>query len=94
MMRLVALLLCVFAFACLAMAMARHQDTVFGGPLSVTRTRGLRVAGWGALLGALWLLVADQGWALGLVYYSGCTSVAAGIVYGALVGWERRLAAR
>lgn len=93
-MRVVALPLCVFAFACLAMAMTRHQETVFGRPLPVAGSRGFRVTGWCALLVALWLVVADQGWALGLVCYSGSTSVAAGMVYGALVVWDRRRPAR
>lgn len=93
-MRLVALLLCVFAFACLAMAMARHQQTVFGRTLPGAGTRCFRGAGWVALLIALWLAVADRGWALGLVGYGGSTSVAAGIVYGALIVRERWLAGR
>jgi len=93
-MRVVALLLCVGALGCLAMAMARHQQTVFGRAFSIVASRRLRGAGWSGLLIALWLSVADQGWALGLVAYSGITSVAAGIVYGALVVCERRLARR
>ena len=93
-MRLVALLLCVFAFACLAMATGRQQEAVFGRTLAVAASRGFRCAGWGALLVALRLTVTDQGWALGLVGYSGSTSVAAGIVYGALVARERWLAGR
>lgn len=88
-MRLLALVLCVFAFACLAMAMSRHQETVFGGALSVAKSRCLRGAGWFALAIALALVVAGQGWALGLVAFSGSVSVAAGIVFVALVAWER-----
>lgn len=88
-MRLFALLLCVFAFASLAMAMARHQEAVFGRTLPAAGSRCFRGAGWSGLLIALWLIVADQGWALGLVDYSGSTSVAAGVVYGALIVRER-----
>ncbi|HEY1607858.1 MAG TPA: DUF3325 domain-containing protein [Paraburkholderia sp.] len=88
-MRLLALLLCVGAFACLAMAMERHQATVLGRALPVAASRCVRAAGWGALGIALALVVADQGWALGLVAFSGVTSIAAGIVYGALLAWER-----
>jgi hypothetical protein len=94
MMRIAALLLCVFAFAALATAMERHQQALFGRPLPAAGSRGFRVVGWGALLGALWLLVADEGWALGLVDYSGSTSVAAGVVYGALIVRERWFARR
>jgi hypothetical protein len=94
MTRLFALLLCVFAFASLALAMVRHQEAIFGQALPVAGSHGLRAAGWAALLVALWLIVADQGWALGLVDYSGSTSVAAGIVYGALIVRERWIADR
>jgi hypothetical protein len=93
-MRLAALLLCVFAFACLALAMERHQHTVFGQALPRTQSRSLRATGWWALLAALSAGVGADGWALGLVYYSGCASVAAGVVYGALIAFDARLKAR
>jgi len=88
------LLLCVFAFACLAMAMDRHQETVFGKALSGAASRGFRSGGWCGLVVALWLIVAARGWAMGLVCYSGMTSLAAGVVYCAVVSYERRLAGR
>ncbi|WP_233865870.1 DUF3325 domain-containing protein [Paraburkholderia adhaesiva] len=88
-MRLLALLLCVGAFACLAMAMARHQEALLGRALPVVHSRCLRGAGWCSLGIALVLVVAGQGWALGLVAFSGSTSVAAGTVYGALIAWGR-----
>jgi hypothetical protein len=94
MTRLLVLLLCVGAFACLAIAMARHQETLLGRALPVSQSRCLRGAGWCALGIALALSVAGQGWGLGLVAFSGTTSVAAGIVYGALIVWERGAAAR
>jgi len=93
-MRQGALLLCVFGFACLASAMERHQPALFGATLRRAASRGLRVAGWSALLIALALMVAAEGWALGLVDYAGSTSVAAGVVYGALIVRERWLARR
>ena len=83
------LLLCVLAFACLALAMARHQAAVFGRDLSGAASRSLRSIGWGGLAAALWLTIAARGWSLGLVYYSGCTSLAAGIVFCALIAHER-----
>jgi hypothetical protein len=89
---LACLLLCVPAFACLALAMARHQDAVFGKSLSRGASRTLRGIGWAGLLAALWPAVAARGWGLGLVYYSGCTSLAAGIVFCALIAHERRSA--
>jgi hypothetical protein len=82
--------LCVAAFACLAMAMERHQEMVLGASLTATASRILRCAGWCVLLIALWLAVAARGWALGLVCYSGFTSMAAGIVYGLLIVWDCR----
>ncbi|MFC5430488.1 DUF3325 domain-containing protein [Paraburkholderia denitrificans] len=89
------LLLCVLAFACLALAMARHQEAVFGKLLSCAASRVFRGGGWSGLLMALWLSVsAGHVWALGLVYFVGCTSFSAGVVYGALIAHERWFAAR
>jgi hypothetical protein len=90
MMSAFALVLCVAAFACLAMAMERHQEAVFGALFAAAASRILRYAGCCVLLIALWIVVAARGWALGLVGYSGCTSLAAGIVYGLLIVCERR----
>lgn len=84
------LLICVLAFAFLALAMDRHQDTVFGRELPEGQSRAFRIAGWCGIVLALRVVVGDEGWALGLVSFSGCTSLAAGIVYGVLVLRERR----
>lgn len=89
-MSMLAFVLCVLAFACLAMAVERHQPMLFGAPLERARARVLRGAGWTGLLVALWLAVAARGWALGLVWYSGSTSLAAGVIYGLLIAYERR----
>ncbi|KAB0597608.1 DUF3325 domain-containing protein [Cupriavidus gilardii] len=94
MMDLLAFLSCIVAFGALALAMERHQQAIFAALLPPLRTRLLRAAGWLGLLLALWLLVAHRGWALGLVHYSGQTSVAAGLVHGVLIWRERRHAAR
>lgn len=80
-----ALLVCVFAFGALAAATERHRTVFFAGPVSPALVRALRAAGWAGLLLALWIAVAHQGWALGLVHYSGQTSVAAGLVHAALI---------
>lgn len=82
--------LCVAAFAALALAMERHQDDLFGAPLAPGRTRGLRAAGWGLLLLALAVVVRSQGWALGLVAYAGHTSFGAAAVFIALIAADRR----
>jgi hypothetical protein len=78
-------LLCVLGFGVLASAMARHQEAIFGRPLQARVVLALRCTGWCALALALAAIVAAQGWALGLVSYSGQTSLAAGLVYVALV---------
>ncbi|RYF62830.1 MAG: DUF3325 domain-containing protein [Comamonadaceae bacterium] len=76
-------------FAALALAMERHQEDLFGAPLSPAATRRVRAAGWALLLLALVLLVRARGWSLGLISFSGHTSFAAGVVFVAMVGLER-----
>lgn len=84
------LLSCLLGFLALALATARQQDILFGRLLPRRVVRVLRLLGWGALVLALGIVVAAQGWALGLVSYSGHTSLAAGLVYVALIVRERR----
>jgi len=86
------LLISLAGFAALALAMDRHQEDLFGRELSPRVTRLLRIVGWAGLLLALGVIVGRQGWALGLVSYSGCTSLAAGLVFLALVVHQRRRA--
>jgi hypothetical protein len=83
------LIFCLISFAFLAVSMERHQQTLFRAPLDAGRTRGFRIAGWCGLVLALRFIVDDEGWALGLVGYSGCTSLAAGLVFGALIFYAR-----
>lgn len=87
-----AFVLCLAGFAALALAMQRQQRDIFRHLLVPAATRALRLAGSAALLLALGLLVAGQGWGLGLVMFSGFTSLAAGLVYVALIIWVRRAA--
>ena len=82
-------LLSTLGFAALALAMERHQDDLFGHPLATTATRWLRVVGGTALLLALAVSVRAQGWGIGLVSFSGHTSLGAGLVFGALIVIER-----
>ncbi|HZY18992.1 MAG TPA: DUF3325 domain-containing protein [Ramlibacter sp.] len=84
------LLLCVAAFAALALGSERQQDDLFGRALPRTTTRGLRAAATLLLLAALAVPVTAHGWALALVMYSGHTSLAAGLVYAALIVRLRR----
>lgn len=81
--------LCLAGFTALAFAVRRQQRDIIGRPLPMTATYALRVAGACALLLALGLLVAGKGWSIGLVIFSGQTSIAAGIVLCALIGQAR-----
>jgi hypothetical protein len=94
MTHLLAFLLCLPGFAALAMATERQQDIHLGRPLAAKTTRHLRLAGVTALVLALAVVVAGQGWAMGLVSYSGHTSLCAGLVFLALLGRERYRTAR
>jgi hypothetical protein len=85
MTHLLALALCLTGFAALALATRRQQRDLIGRSLSWTITIVLRLAGAGALVFALGVLVGWQGWGLGLVMFSGHTSLAAGLVYAVLV---------
>lgn len=85
--------LCVSAFGALAAATRRQQRDFFGRQLSPTATNMFRLGGATGLLLALVLLVREQGLGLGLVMFSGHTSLAAGINYSSLIGvslFERR----
>jgi hypothetical protein len=77
--------LCLAGFAALAFAMHRHQCDIMGRPLPVTTTRVLRIVGACALLFVLGVLVTAYGWGLGLVMFSGHTSIAAGTVCSVLI---------
>jgi hypothetical protein len=94
MSHVLSLLACILAFGALASATDRHRQTFFARPVSPRLARALRITGWAGLAFALWIVVTHHGWALGLVHYSGQTSLAAGLVYGALIVRERRRAAR
>lgn len=87
------LLIALLGFGALALAMDRHQRNVLGRRLATRSVRCLRLFGWTLLVLALTLAVRGQGWALGLVAYCGHASLAAGLVFGALVAIERRKSA-
>ncbi|WP_431287055.1 DUF3325 domain-containing protein [Roseateles chitinivorans] len=90
MMHVLSLLICVAAFAALAMATDRAQSDVLGRELPASQSKALRSAGWALLLASLALVVSVQGWGVGLVSYSGHTSFAAGVVFVALIVHQRR----
>ena len=89
MSHLLAFVLCLAGFAALAFAMHRQQREIIGRPLRSITTNVLRLGGACALLCALGVLVARNGWSLGLVMFSGHTSLNAGIVYCTLLGYAR-----
>jgi hypothetical protein len=86
---LAAFALCLAGFTALAFASRRQQRDIVGKALRTTTTYALRVAGACTLLLALGFLVAEKGWSIGLVIFSGQTSIAAGIVLCALIGQAR-----
>lgn len=90
MMHLCAFALCLIGFASLALAMRRPQRDVIGKSLPSTTRYALRAFGALALVFALRLLVVGKGWGLGLVMFSGHTSLAAGMIYCALAGYADR----
>ncbi|XIA67978.1 DUF3325 family protein [Bradyrhizobium sp. TZ2] len=69
--------------------MRRQQRDIIGRSLRLATTYVLRVSGACILLFALGILVAWHGWSLGLVMFSGHTSITAGIVLCALIGHAR-----
>jgi len=85
---------CLLGFAGLAVAMERAQEDVLGRRLGIRLARLSRLAGWAWLGLALLWLVAWQGWGLGLVAYSGHTSLAAGVVFCGLIVLSRRRSRR
>ncbi|AUC98998.1 DUF3325 domain-containing protein [Bradyrhizobium sp. SK17] len=89
MSHVLASVLCLAGFAALAFAMRRPQREIIGRSLRSTTIRALRVAGGSALMAALGVLVSRQGLSVGLVSFSGHTSIAAGVVYCLLVGYAR-----
>ena len=86
MIHLLAGVLCLGGFTALAFATRRQQRDLIGRSLRRGLTLLLRLMGACALLLACGLLVDWQGWGLGLVMFSGHTSIAAGIIYLILVG--------
>lgn len=80
---------CLAGFAALALATERQQDDLFGQPLAARKTQVLKLAGWSALAVALYVIVQAQGWGMGLVSYSGHTSLAAGLVLTVLITHSR-----
>ncbi|MDR3014503.1 MAG: DUF3325 domain-containing protein [Delftia acidovorans] len=89
MAHLICQLLALGAFACLALAMDRHQEDLFGRQLPPARTRRLRMAGWTLLVLSLGAALQVDPWSLGLVSWFGHIAAAAAIVLLSMVARER-----
>ncbi|MGB6102603.1 MAG: DUF3325 domain-containing protein [Pusillimonas sp.] len=83
------LLLSVLGFACLALAMERHQEDWFARPFNSSLTTILRAVGWALLCGSLALALCQPLWAVGLVAWFGHLSAGAGVVLATLVAASR-----
>jgi hypothetical protein len=93
MTHLAAFALCLTGFAALAVTSARQQRRLFVRPMGASSLATVRMAGWAALAAALALLVSWQAWGLGLVMFSGHTSLAAGVVHAGLIAYAQRTSA-
>jgi uncharacterized membrane protein len=79
------LVLSVPAFACLALAMERHQEDLFGRPLDPVVTKALRAAGWMMLVASLVVALRQPLWAVGLVAWFAWLSAGAGVMFATLL---------
>jgi len=77
-MTIIALLLALAGFACLALAMERHHRDVAGHAPAPTRQRLLQVLGYAALAASLMACIAAWGIAQGFVGWCGVLAVGAG----------------
>ncbi|PSM15561.1 DUF3325 domain-containing protein [Stenotrophomonas maltophilia] len=90
MIHVILFVLSLAAFACLALAMERHQRDVLHRVLNVATTQQLRAVGWALLVFSTVFAMRALGVGSGLAALSGHTSVAAGVVVLAMVAHGRR----
>ncbi|NED67637.1 DUF3325 domain-containing protein [Streptomyces sp. SID10244] len=90
MIHVILFVLSLAAFACLALAMERHQREVMRRVLSAQATQQLRAIGWALLVFSTVFAMRGLGVGFGLAALSGHTSVAAGVVVLAMVVQGRR----
>lgn len=81
---------CLAGFAALALGTERQQLEQLGRELPAATARMLRMAGWIGLAAGGVAAIASHGWSLGLVIYSGHTSLCAGLVFACLIALKRR----
>ncbi|THU01934.1 DUF3325 domain-containing protein [Lampropedia puyangensis] len=81
----------LLAFACLAVAMPRHQADLFGCEWPRSRSWAWRALGWLGVLASGWGAIHFLGWGFGMAAWCGHASLAAGVVLVALalqVRWQ------
>lgn len=81
--------LCLVAFAALALATRRQQRDLFGTVLRRSTTLAYRIAGAALLLLAFVALASGHGSSVGLVMFSGHTTLAAALTYCGLIAYAR-----
>jgi hypothetical protein len=69
--------LSVTGLACLALAMERHHQRLFGKAAATWPRRGWRALGCCLLVGAFLICIRSSGWSIGLVEWVGLLTVAA-----------------
>ncbi|HFK2945195.1 TPA: DUF3325 domain-containing protein [Stenotrophomonas maltophilia] len=92
MIHVILFVLSLVAFACLALAMERHQRDVLRRALSAQATQQLRAIGWALLVFSSVFAMRGLGLGFGLAALSGHTSIAAGVVVLVMVAhgrWNR-----
>ncbi|HDS1578010.1 DUF3325 domain-containing protein [Stenotrophomonas maltophilia] len=92
MIHVILFVLSLAAFACLALAMERHQRDILGRALPAQSTQQLRALGWALLVFSTVFALRGLGVGSGLAALSAHTSVAAGVVVLAMVAhgrWNR-----
>ncbi|NBA95035.1 DUF3325 domain-containing protein [Pseudomonas sp. R5(2019)] len=76
-------------FAALCLAMEKHHHDLLGRKSSPRQRLWLRVSGWALLLLALTIAVRDQGWAMGLVFFTAAIMASAVVLVFLMPYWPR-----
>lgn len=78
-------------FACLCLAMDRHQRDLLGRRLSDSASRRLRLAGFAAIALGLATAIAALGWGYGAVLWFGLLTLGAAPIVALLSAWSARV---
>ncbi|MBY8824032.1 DUF3325 domain-containing protein [Sphingomonas colocasiae] len=77
-------------FACLCLAMDRHQRDILGRRLSDSASRRLRLTGFAAIALGLATAIAALGWGYGAVLWFGLLTLGAAPIIALLSAWSSR----